>query len=214
MLILCLTAILQLVAAQNNNLLLNAILIPGPSDSYQSREQHAAVDTAIQSIHQIRDEILSTLSLQLQCGSRLWTRVAYLNMTDPSQQCPTSWRPYSANGVMIRACGRPVTLATTGECYSHNYTTQLRYHRVCGRIIGYQIGSTDAFHGSQSIDEPYVDGVSVTYGEPRKHIWTLILQTVCRKQLSLLIQIMRGSYNCPCALIGTNFQNLTKFPPA
>ena len=205
MLILCLTAILQLVAAQNNNLLLNAKLIPGLPDSCQSREQRAAVDTAIQSIHQI----LSTLSLQGQCGSRLWTRVAYLNMTDPLQQCPPSWRPYSANGV--RACGRPVTLATTGKCYSQNYTTQLNYRRVCGRIIGYQIGSTDAFHGGQSIDEPYVDGVSVTYGEPRKHIWTFasgLSETIVTTHSN------HERYNCPCALIGTNFQNLTKFPPA
>ena len=86
---------LQLVAGQNS--VLNVKLIPGPPDSCQSREQLAAVDAAIQSIHQTRDEILSTL--HLQCGSVVWTRAAYLNMSDPSQQCPTSWRLYSANGV-------------------------------------------------------------------------------------------------------------------
>ena len=81
MLILWLTAMLQLVAGQNSKL--NAKLIPGPPDSYQSHEQLAAIDAAIQSIHQTHDEILSTL--HLQCGSVLWTRATYLNMSDPSQ---------------------------------------------------------------------------------------------------------------------------------
>ena len=37
------------------------------------------------------------------CGEGLWHRVAYLNMTDPSQQCPPAWREYNTGG--IRACG-------------------------------------------------------------------------------------------------------------
>ena len=45
---------------------------------------------------------------------------------------------------------------------------------MCGRIIGYQIGSTDAFAvgAGQSINTSYVDGISVTHGFPRQHIWT------------------------------------------
>ena len=27
-----------------------------------------------------------------QCGTGLWWRVAYLDMTEPSQQCPSAWR--------------------------------------------------------------------------------------------------------------------------
>ena len=46
------------------------------------------------------------------------------------------------------------------------------YNKVCGQIIGYQVGSTDAFQFAQqySIDQQYVDGVSVTYGTLCKHI--------------------------------------------
>ena len=47
---------------------------------------------------------------------------------------------------------------------------------MCGRIIGYQIGLPDSFYRSSgstvSIDTFYVDGVSVTHGSPRQHIWT------------------------------------------
>jgi hypothetical protein len=204
MLILCLTAILQLVAGQYS-LTTKLISVPGQPDSCQFREQHAAVDVAIQNIRHTHDEILSALSRQ--CGSGLWSRVAYLNMSDPLQQCPPSWRLYSANGV--RACGRQVITSTTGGCNSHTYTVQQNYQRVCGQIIGYQIGSTDVFGDLLlSINEPYVDGVSVTYGVPRRHIWTFAA--------GLSETIVTGGdhekYTCPCALNGTAFR--MQQPPA
>ena len=177
MLILSLIAVLciriQLAASQNGILTINPHVVPGPGRS-MCLSQRTVVDTAIHSINRsVREVLFSTLVLSLDpslCGNSLWTRVAYLNMSDPSQQCPPSWRLYSANGV--RACGRPVTLARTGGCNSQNYTVQQSYQRVCGQIIGYQIGSTNVFHEQQSINEPYVDGVSVTYGEPHRHMWT------------------------------------------
>ena len=48
------------------------------------------------------------------CGSSGWTRMAYLNMSDPTEECPSGFRLYSQNGV--RACGRPVT--SGGSCQS------------------------------------------------------------------------------------------------
>ncbi len=49
---------------------------------------------------------------------------------------------------------------------------------MCGKIIAYQQGSTDAinseiFRGTSS-EGPYVDGISITHGAPgsRSHIWT------------------------------------------
>ena len=49
------------------------------------------------------------------------------------------------------------------------------YSQVCGKIIGYQDETLDAFGQgqSQSIDGHYVEGISLTHGKnPRKHIWT------------------------------------------
>ena len=44
---------------------------------------------------------------------------------------------------------------------------------MCGRITGYELGVPSAFRGSShSIDTYYVEGVSVTHGSPRQHIWT------------------------------------------
>ena len=49
------------------------------------------------------------------CGSdEGWMRVTYLNMSDPSEQCPEGFRLHEKNGV--RACGRPST--TSGSCIS------------------------------------------------------------------------------------------------
>ena len=52
----------------------------------------------------------------------------------------------------------------------------VEYSNVCGRIIGYQFGSPNAFREGPNprvIDGLYVEGVSLTHGStPRKHIWT------------------------------------------
>ena len=59
--------------------------------------------------------------------------------------------------------------------YIH-YIGGLSHSHVCGRIRGYQVGSTSAFRpaSSQGIDSYYVDGVSLTHGGAgsRQHIWT------------------------------------------
>ena len=52
------------------------------------------------------DAVYSALSLQAQairvhCGDGLWYRVAYLNMSDPSQQCPSPWRMYGTDNISL-----------------------------------------------------------------------------------------------------------------
>jgi hypothetical protein len=59
-------------------------------------------------------------------------------------------------------------------------TQGIQYSQVCGRIIGYQFGQPQAFvlentNRPQPINGPYVDGVSLTYGNPRQHIWTFVI---------------------------------------
>ena len=110
------------------------------------------------------------LATRTPCGGDLWTRVAYLNMSDPTQSCPQNWSDrYSTNE--LRVCGR-----RSGSCSSVFYPTDGRfYSRVCGQIIGYQFGHPDGLRvrmPNYTIDEVYVDGISVTHGSPRSHIWT------------------------------------------
>ena len=105
-------------------------------------------------------------------GESGWTRVAYLNMSDPSQQCPTELREYDESGV--RACGRQHS--SGGSCDSVIFSTNgASYSQICDRVIGYQWGSPDAFGaGNDPIDTYYVEGISITRGSPRQHIWTLV----------------------------------------
>ena len=99
-----------------------------------------------------------------------WMRVAYLNMTDSNEKCPDDFRLYSENGV--RACGRPVS--SGGSCVRITFPSgNIEYSQVCGKVIGYQVASPDGTVGS-NINGYYIDGISLTHGSPRKHIWSFI----------------------------------------
>ena len=134
---------------------------------------------------------LSSLQVQRYCGAGLWYRVAFLNMIDPSQQCPSAWRLVTTNGV--RACGRPASLGSS--CPGTFYSATSEYQRVCGRVIGYQDMSPDGFgyqERGESINESYLDGVSITYGQPRNHIWSYVAGVSERSALHSIS-------NCPCS---------------
>ena len=70
------------------------------------------------------------------CGSGGgWTRLAYLNMSDSTVNCPSGFRLYQSGSV--RACGRPVT--SSGSCVSVEFPSNgMSYSEVCGRVTGYQ----------------------------------------------------------------------------
>ena len=105
------------------------------------------------------------------CGSdEGWMRVAYLNMADPFEKCPEGFGLYKENGV--RACCRPST--SSGSCVSTTYRPRgISYSQVCGKVIGYQFGSTDGTNNND-INGAYIDGISLTHGNPRNHIWSFI----------------------------------------
>ena len=107
------------------------------------------------------------------CGGRGWRRAAYLNMSDPTQTCPPAWELITTPR---RSCARPSN-ASSRSCYSAMFPTQgMQYSQACGRIVGYQIGQPQGFVASgpppETIDNQYVNGVSLTYGNPQQHSWT------------------------------------------
>ena len=118
-----------------------------------------------------------------------WMRIANLNMTDSESDCPDELSLYSKGGV--HACGRPAT--SSGSCVGTIFSSSgIKYSQVCGKVIGYQVGWTDGLYKAvtNSINNHYVDGVSLTHGDPRKHIWTLISGTRAN-----------GQNDCPCASV-------------
>ena len=94
-------------------------------------------------------------------------RVAYLNMTDSSEKYPGL---YGENDV--QACGQPVN--SRGSCVGIIFQSgNIEYSQVCGKIIGYQVGSPDGPVGI-NINRIYIDDISLAHGSPRKHIWSFI----------------------------------------
>ena len=135
-------------------------------------------DTHLEAVKsELSNKISDVLATKFPCGGSGWTQVAYLNMTDPNQTCPQQWRLYEQD--TIRACGRQSS--SVASCDSVQFSSNgYVYTEVCGRITGYQYASPDAgtHHAirpnpGNEINEPYLDGVSITYGTPRKHIWSL-----------------------------------------
>ena len=131
------------------------------------------------------------------CGSPEWSRVAYLNMSDPNQQCPSNW---TLTTTPVRGCGRTSTGYHT--CDSVFYPVNGRtYSSVCGRVNAYQFFIGAAFlTQTNNIERDYVSGVSITHGllGSRQHIWTFAaaLGYNCTNNTNQL---------CPCSNVNLNW---------
>ncbi|MBN2798984.1 MAG: hypothetical protein JXX28_07530, partial [Deltaproteobacteria bacterium] len=95
-----------------------------------------------------------------------WTQV--LDLDASVDECLLDWAPNPAPPPA--ACTRD--LAGPGVVSATVPTLGLEYSEVRGHLSGLQFGSPDAFHSASSIDETYVDGVSITWGSPRQHLWS------------------------------------------
>ena len=116
-----------------------------------------------------------------------WMRLAKLDMTDSSQQCPSGLRQRTYNNT--RTC---VNSFNFGSCIEVPLpTNNIKYSKVCGRVIAYQYGLTNGFE-SNSINSAYVDGIGLTYGSPREHIWTFAAT------ISQTVSTVEGFHYCPC----------------
>ena len=207
--------LLQIASAEQ----IKTMIIPGDRSGtcplqWERENAHLAIKKTVK-------DITANIAFIPECGEGLWYRVVYLNMTDPTQQCPSAWRLYNTSGV--RACGRP---ATSGpSCPATFHSTGRQYDKVCGRIIGYQVASSDAFEISlinpqpSSLDDIYLDGVSITHGNPRSHIWTLAAGVTegsysdrpgpdcpcSREQAVQAPNYLRNNYYCESGNRGTNW---------
>ena len=114
-------------------------------------------------------------------------RVANFDMTDPNQYCPDGFAQVNITDPFLRLCGRS---ANEPGCSSMFFPVNgIQYSRVCGRVRAYQYGTPDVLHQvARGLESYYVDGLSITYGSPRNHIWTFAASNI----------ITTGSHGCPC----------------
>ena len=139
--------------------------------------------------------------MELECGDQKggWMRI-YSFDASVGHACPIGWHRQHP----LNLC-RGNSPAGCYSAYFPSYNTS--YKRVCGMVKAYQKGTTNAFYPTSyflgkddtitpdvahaSIDGVYVDGISITFGKPRKHVWTYAAGLSDN-----------GEYpccNCPCA---------------
>ena len=119
-------------------------------------------------------------------------RIGYFDMWGYLAECPEPLERFVVNG--RRYCRRTVT----GGCTSVHFSALGKdYTAVCGMVVGYQYGSMDAFDpSSTSINSVHLDGISITHGSPRQHIWSYAVGDVANPTSP-------RADSCPCTAQGT-----------
>ena len=126
--------------------------------------------------------------MELECGGHKggWTKIVKFD-TSKGDSCPTEWTNITANGKVVCRAGNGA------GCYSTIFDTyDMTFNKICGQAKGYQKGRTSAFITRSSINTFYVDGLSITLGNPCKHVWTYAIG-----------HSYDGNYpnnNCPCSI--------------
>ena len=131
--------------------------------------------------------------MEVTCGGITggWMRIA--NIDASIDNCPSNWRKITQPKPLCRGSG------DGAGCYpAHFSSNNAKYTSICGKPVGYQKGTTDAygaFHTTKSINYPYLDGVSITIGNPRRHVWSYA---------SGAEPSDNSKSNCPCAKGGAS----------
>ena len=128
-----------------------------------------------------------TCNMKLNCGGVEggWMQVVDVDM-NRDDDCPGTWYKFSDSR-------KSLCYGYAAGCSSAYFSVKgYSYEVICGQAKAYQKGTTEAFlNNAVSLDAAYVDGISITVGSPRKHVWTYAVglsdnHTFC--------------CNCPCAV--------------
>ena len=155
---------------------LSPVVIPGGSNGACPADEVLAARR--EAIKEDTAAVLNDFVYQPACacgGPGQWSRIAFFNMSEPSQQCPSSWNLFTSP---VRGC---VSSVSDPSCDSAIFPSNGKlYSRVCGRVNAYHEGSLNGLltltENPPGLEGVYVDGVSLTHGAPgsRQHIWTFI----------------------------------------
>jgi len=110
--------------------------------------------------------------------------LATTTVISTQQSCPSSWTQITSP---VRGCAH----TGWGGCVSSLFSTQVEFSQVCGRTIAIQNDTPNGFGYPDDIEGHYVDGVSITHGSPRQHIWSFA--TYASDDYTSV------AYICPCS---------------
>ena len=142
--------------------------------------------------------------MELECGGHKggWMRIADLDTTR-GDSCPSGWGSITSPLAACRSANND------SGCHSTVFSVnEVSYHKVCGQARGYQVHTTDGFGGPRlvrgtiyvkDIDRAYVDGLSITIGSPRKHVWTYASGN--NDNNTAFTNETTDNHSCPCAAI-------------
>ena len=121
-----------------------------------------------------------------------WKRIVNIDIS-AGDDCPSGWRKDTYSGVGF--CRVVSDAHPLQSCSSTSFSTNgTSYQRVCGRARGYQKGESVSFWAHYgrlaTLNDWYVDGLSITHGNPRQHIWTYS---------NGFLDNQTNQFNCPCA---------------
>ena len=114
-----------------------------------------------------------------------WMRVADVSVGANRDSCPGKLEWLQIGYSSHYAC---TSNSASSSLFFSTHNT--RYSHICGEVTAYKIGFLEAFKGNSdelTIDMSYVDGISITHGRPRKHIWTFAAA-----------HTGQGQGSCPC----------------
>ncbi|XP_065180700.1 uncharacterized protein LOC135811395 [Sycon ciliatum] len=100
-----------------------------------------------------------------------WALIAYINPTE-MDKCHGTMR---FENLQVKLCTRRVS--SDGGCDGVSFLSPIaEYSEVIGFVTGYRDKSLDAFYSAHNshtqLNSWYMDGVSITHGSPRHHLWT------------------------------------------
>ena len=109
-------------------------------------------------------------------GEGGWTRLVRLNMTEPNASCPAELLQMDYDNIDHDVCGNSRLIEDYYDsCQSLFYGMGINYSKICGQVRGYTLQSPTGFHLNEDyIDSNYAEGILITRGMPRQHVWTFI----------------------------------------
>ena len=167
-----LLSILTVGLAHTANCTTLGLLASNPASSCNEVYQHNIASRQTSGYYWIKtDQGLYQIKCKmgLQCGGVEggWMQVVDVNMVHDNS-CPGTWR-------MLTSPKKLCISGVNSGCESAHFKTRgVSFQHICGRTKAYQKGNPDAFLRGlgKGIDGTYVDGLSITLGSPRQHIWT------------------------------------------
>ncbi len=111
-------------------------------------------------------------SMEMSCSRATteggWRRLTFFDASSLAADCPDGFRRRSSTP---HSC---ISSSSDPGCTSIRFENGANlYDQVCGRVAVSVTGRPEGFFSaSQDIKENYLDGVSLTYGTPRQHIWS------------------------------------------